>query len=317
MNASKPSEWRISSSLALLGGFMALLYAFYDMERFSFSLGAYYGAAGVIRIYNITPEQSLLPLLSQSSALALALHITYAMLPFALIISGIGLLWFFSKSYARFTSAALIFTAIAYLATTAILQSNFSFNGAAIWSLASYAGGALALIGGAYTYSNLNRKTAARKSVRPIAINPETPYTNMNLLSSRLMGRLSGEIKILDMHFDAKALDNLMRLINKDPKKYVRILVMTKPDRIGSEFNDFKKELENKGIGFELRIMNDGVAVDQHERIIMDDHLAFKIPPLNIINKKSEHIVGLSHREAKAKFDKLMFLSTKYENLQR
>ncbi len=39
-------------------------------------------------------------------------------------------------------------------------------------------------------------------------------------------------------------------------------------------------------------------AARQHERLIMDSDLAYKIPPLNIINKKNEHIVGINGREA-------------------
>ncbi|EQD46801.1 hypothetical protein B2A_08729, partial [mine drainage metagenome] len=56
-------------------------------------------------------------------------------------------------------------------------------------------------------------------------------------------------------------------------------------------------------IGFEVRVMNPEDAAAQHERFIVDSERAYKIPPLNIINKKSEHIVSIKHGEALRRFD--------------
>ena len=48
----------------------------------------------------------------------------------------------------------------------------------------------------------------------------------------------------------------------------------------------------------------------------MDSMLAYKIPPLNIINQKNEHIVGINIREVQFKFNNLWAKATKFENLK-
>ena len=63
------------------------------------------------------------------------------------------------------------------------------------------------------------------------------------------------------------------------------------------EYKDLKNELEGHGTVLEVKLMNNNDAIQQHERFIFDDVIAYKIPPMNIINKKSEHIVKIGRRD--------------------
>lgn len=314
------SDLDISSVLTPLGGIAALLYSFYYVQQLSLSLGVYYGISGTVKAYNITSSQSLTTALAQTSTIALALHLSYVLVPFALLMFSIGILWLFSKAYSRTMAMLLIFASVVYLIIAVLLQIDFGFSNTKALLPGSYIGAALALAGAAYFLLKLNSKAPSRRPSQQISINPDTPYSNMKILSNRLMKKLSGEIRVLDMHFDVTALDNLIQLIGKEEGRYRSILVLAKADRLNSDFEkpykDFKSELENKKIGFELRVLNEKDASKQHERMLMDDNVAYKIPPLNIINRKSEHIVSIKHSDALHRFNELWAEATKFENLK-
>jgi hypothetical protein len=72
--------------------------------------------------------------------------------------------------------------------------------------------------------------------------------------------------------------------------------------------------MRNAGVEIVFMLMSKEDSVAQHERFIFDDEHAYKIPPLNIINKKSEHIVDLRMGEARNRFGALMRNATKYDN---
>ena len=305
--------------LALFGGILSIMSACHLMEKLAFSLGDYYGAFGVVSAYNVTPSNAVVSLISQSQAIIVALYATYIMLPLAIVVFTIGALWLFSKSHVKLTAMALSLSALILLMITAFIEYSINFNGYAIFIL-SYAGGAIALGAGAYTFMGMDRKASGIRSVRAISIDPQTPYTNIMILSKRLFSKLNGDIKILDMHFDATGLENLSRLIGGNIDRYKSISVLARKDRLGGDFlrqyGDFKNELGNKGVVFELKALSDEDAISQHERMLINSNTAYKIPPLNIINKKSEHVVSINHREADERFNELWLKSTKLENLR-
>ncbi|MDE1832956.1 MAG: hypothetical protein KGH58_00885 [Candidatus Micrarchaeota archaeon] len=311
-------DWRLASALALIGGLLSLLSVFYLTEHLSFAIGLYYGISTALNAYNITPSSGIVSLLSQSSAISLALSIIYIMFPFSLIISAIGVLWVFSKSYLRLTSAVLIFCAIAYMALSFVLNLNFAFPGLSVLAYVPYIGSLLAIAGGALGLLNITQRQGQKRAVSPIQINPETPYSNMILISNRLMKKLSGNVRILDMHVDSRAMENLARLVGGSAGSYKKISILTTGDRLGGDFtkayNDFKAEMANMNVEFELRIIKESEAHRQHERMILDDHKAYKIPPLNIINRKNEHIVSINHADAEKWFERLWGGSTRFEN---
>lgn len=324
---TKETGLSISAIAVLIGGFIALLYSFYYMQQLSYSIGVYSGISSAIRGYNVinktngtSAASDLVAAGAQSATLSLALHLTYVILPFAVLILAIGIIWLFTRSYLKFSGTILLISSIIYLILVALLEFDFSFKSILFAFPIAYIGGFLALAGGLYSVFKVEYKVSLTKRAIPqISINPETPYSNMKLLSNRLMKKLSGDIKILDMHFDVVALDNLMQLIDKNMAQYRQIYVLTKSDRLGDDFekpyNDFKNELANRKVGFELRVLDPKTAEKQHERILMDDSTAYKIPPLNIINKKSEHVVGINHKEASTKFHYLWSEAKKFENL--
>ncbi|HVC57893.1 MAG TPA: hypothetical protein VND15_00255 [Candidatus Acidoferrales bacterium] len=311
-------DWRTVSILALAGGLITLLSVFYFTEHLSFAIGFYYGISSTVNAYNITPSAGIVSLISQVSAISLALSLVYIMFPFSIVMTAIGVLWIFSKSYLKLTSAALVFCAIAYMALASVLALNFSSPTISVFDYLPYIGGILALAAGALGLLSMSQKQVQKRSASPIQINPETPYSNMLIISNRLMKKLSGNIRILDMHIDSRAIENLARLVSGNAGSYKKISVLTTKERLGDDFarayNDFKAELANQNVEFELRIIKESEAHRQHERMILDDSKAYKIPPLNIINRKNEHIVSIKHKDAEMWFERLWGGSTRFEN---
>jgi hypothetical protein len=305
--------------LALFGGILSILSACHFMEKLAFSLGDYYGVFGVVSTYNVTPSNAIMSLISQSQTIIVALYTTYLMLPIAVVVFTIGALWLFSKSHMKLTAMTLSLASLALILITAFMEYTINYNSYAIY-LVSYAGGVISLAAGAYTFASIGKRSAGIRPVRQISIDPQTPYTNIMILSKRLFSKLGGDLKILDMHFDATGLENLSRLLGGNLGRYRSISVLARRDRLGGDFlrqySDFKNELGNKGIVFELKALSDEDAISQHERMLIDSNTAYKIPPLNIINKKSEHIVSINHKEALTRFDSLWLNSTKLENLR-
>ena len=312
-------ERRMVSILALAGGFIALLNTLYYMEQLSYTVGVYDGIATTVQSYNLTASAQLLGLISGKTTLTLALYITYLMLALSLFVFAIGVSWFASKSYSRLEGASLLLASLIYAATMVLLQFSFSFTSRFSGFYLGYIGSALVFLTAAYALTRFDRPTASKRA-HPISINPDTPYTNMAIISTRLMGKMQGDIRILDPHFDKRASDNLLRMLGKNAGRFTSINILTKIDRLGRDFSkgypDFKEELQGSGITIEIRVMDPSKASEQHERLIMDGSLAYKIPPLNIINVKSEHIVGINYNEASARFESLWSISTKYENVK-
>lgn len=310
----------ISVYSAFFGGLLALAFTLFYMEQLAYGLGFASGSATILKYYNISSPlpSAITALISGSGATVIALHITYVMLPVSILSVVLAALWVFHRAYNRTGGAAIVFMAMVLLMLTALLNLDFSF-GSGAWVYAPYLGYLLMLTGGVFTLA-IHRATPglARGSIE---INPDTPYTNIITLSRKMMNKLHGEIRILDMHFDEKAFENLAYMTRRNIGNYTSIKILTKGDRIGKDFEkayaEFKKELENRAIGLEIRVMGDEDAAAQHERMVMDSEKAYKIPPFNIINRKSEHIVQLEYSGSRKRFDEIWNRSTKIENFSR
>ncbi len=144
------------------------------------------------------------------------------------------------------------------------------------------------------------------KLKRTIAMDPSTPFSNIMSLKDDIFANLNGHLRIIDKHFNSTALGNLHRLMEDSKGNFTKVTVLTSKDMLDSDISnsvsDFKSELASKGIGFEVRLMDDKDAIDQHERVMLDDKIAYKMPPFNIINKKSEHITSISYDQASKRF---------------
>ena len=228
------SKEQLMPLLALAGGTLSILSACHFMEKLAFSVGSYHEALGIIGAYNISPTSSIVSLISQSTTLTVALYLTFMMLPFAIIVFTIGAMWLFSRSRMVLSAAALALSSLMVIVATAIIETMVNF-GYLIFAI-SYLGGIIPFLIGAYLFVEVRRKPSAARAARPISIDPQTPYTNVMILSKRLMSKLEGDLKILDMHFDANGLENLSRLLNGNLERCKSVSVLAKRDRLGNEF---------------------------------------------------------------------------------
>ncbi|MEM3839319.1 MAG: hypothetical protein QXF01_01935, partial [Candidatus Micrarchaeaceae archaeon] len=151
-----------------------------------------------------------------------------------------------------------------------------------------------------------------------IAIDPKKPFSNLIALRESIFSNLSGHLRIIDKHFNTTALANLHRLVYESIGNLSKITILTSKEMLDSDISssvsDFRAELSGSGIELELKLMDDKDAVEQHERIMLDDKIAYKVPPFNIINKKSEHITTISHSQAERRFEYLYKRAIKLEN---
>ncbi len=177
---------------------------------------------------------------------------------------------------------------------------------------------ALCFVFGIYMGYQMRKTIAKRKVTRSISIDPSKPYTNLVNLRERLFDNLSGEVRIVDKHFNSGAVTNLHRLMPMESSRINSYRIITSPEMLDtgfvSNYRDLKSELANRGIELEIKVMGREDASSQHERFMFDGSSAYKIPPFNIINKKSEHIVKMNLRDAQKRFEYLHQNSTKIEN---
>lgn len=153
---------------------------------------------------------------------------------------------------------------------------------------------------------------------RSLSVDPSTPFSNMVELQDKIFSKLHGDIKIVDKHFNSTALSNFHRLMSGSFTNSRSITVVGSAEMMDSNFGrnvaDFRKELASHGVRFEVRLMDDGDSVEQHERLMLDDKVAYKIPPFNIINRRSEHLIMIGRGEAERRFNYLYGRATSLEN---
>jgi len=208
---------------------------------------------------------------------------------------------------------------LVYIALFYLVLSSLQINYANPYFLGVFSAIGVALAIDIYlqfTISTKGRSSArARSGMR---IEPGTPYTNLLNLRDTIFSKLSGDVRIVDKHFNSAAISNLHRLLETNLTNIRKLEVLSSKEMFDAKFNDnytdFKNELRNRGVEFNLMLMSDADSVEQHERFVFDDSKAYKIPPLNIINKKSEHIVSLRVGEARSRFEALAKNATKYDN---
>ncbi|MGC9190350.1 MAG: hypothetical protein ACP5FR_00340 [Candidatus Micrarchaeia archaeon] len=306
----------IIASLPFLGSIALLLYNLYFIEKLAFSSGFYSALLLVSKLNStIIAQEGITNISSQSAATILGMYVSYAMLPFALLCFGLSVLLMVGKSHSRILYLGLGFASIAAAIIATIINGTFNVSYQSMVFALPYIGITLVVLP-SISLSMRSAHPNSSPQLRQLSINPDTPYTNMLLLSNRLAASLSGAIKILDMHLDQRGLENLYMIINGHEKNYGSISIIAKKDRLGKEFaamfREFNAEMKRKGVEIELRILPEELTVEQHERLIIDDKSAYKIPPLNIINRKSEHIVKINRHEANERFESLWNRSQKF-----
>lgn len=311
--------------ITLVISFFLILLLFYLNKIFSYSIGIGTGISIAASIYSISNTQiinnsALSSIIASIPTLKLAIHILYLMLVFNIIIFAISVLGVFSKYHIKFTGLLLLFTSFITILLMTIIKFNFAFNNQLLVFIFYYVFSFIILFIGLLIFIEQERPNKKQnKKPQSVEIDPETPYSNILKISSKIFSRLNGQVKILDMHFDLKGLENLSKLIQASKNSNIsEIDILTKKDRLTKDFGkwffDFEKELNNKNLLFELRIMKESDAQLQHERLLIDSNNAYKIPPLNIINKKSEHIVHIDYKSADKRFNIIWDRSLKFRN---
>ncbi len=306
------------SVLIFLGSIMAMLYSLFYMQQLSVAFGTVVGIYATGKAYNVTLGATDALLVSGLSGMDLPLKLSDILFAVSLIMFAIAVLQLFQGKRRIFSLVSLglapLFVALAY-----ILETSFSFAEPYPYFLFGVSGAALA--GLLNVYMLASQRTARGKGLaRSINLDPLTPYSNMLKLSDQLIARLDGSIRILDMHFDSKGLQNLAVLLKGKPANCKSVSILTKRERLDSrlvrECRDYADEMHNGGTEFMLRVMDDEDARMQHERLLLDEKHAYKIPPLNIINRKSEHVIRINYKEANRRFSYVWGRGTKLDNLQ-
>ncbi len=124
-------------------------------------------------------------------------------------------------------------------------------------------------------------------------LSPQTPYTNIKSLWDTLRD-CNDYIWWFDKHFSKKGLEPLSEAV--DGKKIREIKILTGltnniHDKFKKDYYRFQKEMENKGIKLEMRVICDKNILQKiHDRWIISKNRCFKVPPINSIyqNQYSE-----------------------------
>ncbi len=299
--------------------------AMYIMELLSLNAGAAAGAVYQSNAdrTNVTP--SLVQVVSQLSNISNAIHETYILAFIAFGLLGSSLVIYMTrsrKSGAMSRRYTLLHTTLSfiYAGLLYIILTSFPINYSGLYLYIAYAAVAATLAIDVYLEFIMRSPQPGvgmlgRGGMR---IEPDTPYTNLVKLREGIFSKLNGDVRIIDKHFNSDAISNLHRLLEASLPNIKKIEVLTSSEMFDAKFNDnftdFRNELRNSGVELSFMLMSEKDGIAQHERFIFDAEKAYKIPPLNIINKKSEHVVSIRVGEARSRFESLMRNATKYDN---
>lgn len=318
MEAEQLYENKTIAILLVAASIVLLANGIYDTAQFSVQYGIGFGALTQSDVYNISVIPQLQGTALQVNSFSQAIWESF-------IVSGIGLVMFamalllLSHGPNRYESFLRKYVPLHLTLSFVYLLLLFIIHFTPVTDLyVSYVALALCIVFDVYLEYNTRRILSGRKFGRSISINPSTPYANLVALKDQLFDDLKGDIGIVDKHFNSVAMSNLYRLIPVDKAEIKTLRILTSEgmldSRFGSNYSDLKEELRNAGIDVEVKIMKPEDAMAQHERFLFDDLGAYHIPPLNIINRKSEHIIRMNMKDAKRRFDYLYQNAIKFEN---
>ncbi len=318
MEAGLLYEDRTIAILLVAASVVLLANGVFNVEQSGVQYGLGAGAILQANAYNV----SVIPALQ---ATALQIKAIYQTILEGFLISGIGLimlamslaLLFKSQNgYERYVGMYVplhVMLVVIYLVLLLIMHLTYVVD-----LYATYVAMVLCIVFDAYIGYKTRKTLLRRRSARSISIDPSTPYANLMTLREQLFEGLTGTVGIVDKHFNSNAISNLYRLIPSESSKITSIRILTSSSMLDSRFNsnylDLKEELKNGGVGLEVKVMREEDATAQHERFLFDDAVAYKIPPFSIINRKSEHVVRTTLKDARGRFDYLYQNAVKLEN---
>ncbi|MCW6160029.1 MAG: hypothetical protein LVQ95_03015 [Candidatus Micrarchaeales archaeon] len=327
MSASDEARSRVSLLYYLIGiGSLILIAgALYMVKNFSFYFGVGVGAASQ-SISTNTPIASV-PLLQQTVYSLSAFHVgileSYVIFLVALGLMGSAMMMFSRRSERAATLQRYHFLhfgfTIVYILLFIIIVSAFYDFFQPLYLYIYYFGMGLCLAADGYLQYRMMQPAAKSTRIRrTMTMNPSTPFSNLVALQEKLFPNMSGHLRIVDKHFNSNALVNFNRAVDRNITNFSKITILTSKEMLDSGFStnliDFGSELNESGVALEVKLMDDKDAVEQHERLMMDDNMAYKIPPFNIINKRAEHITTVNLKEAQARFHYLYSRAINMEN---
>ncbi len=226
-----------------------------------------------------------------------------------------------SKATSKYTLMGAILSII-FILLFFIASSSIPYGYSSTYELLPYLGFiiCMASIGYIeYVIRTRQHRVGARGKMT-VAMDPSKPFSNMMSVQEEVFGNMSGHMKVIDKHFNSAALQNFYRLIGNDLGNFTKITILTSREMMGTGFAqdiaDLRNELSGYAIELDARLMDPKDTVEQHERLIMDDRVAYKVPPFNIINKRSEHITKINFGEADRRFAQLYARAIKLDNYQ-
>lgn len=311
---------------ANVGALVLLIGAVYMIKTLTLVYGIAVGAVVQSVADNSTITAVAQQAASQLGSLHTGIYETYVVFLVALILAAATFIMFLRRNdkngratVKRYTLLAGAFT-IVYVMLLFFLLSDFSaYLHFSYYIYLIYAGAALTLACiAALELFVVRQPSEAQKFRSSISMDPSKPFSNMVAIQDQLFSNLNGYLRVIDKHFNSSSLANFHRLIDRHATNFTKIVILTSKEMLDSDlqanFADFRNELTAAGVGLEVKLMDDKDAVDQHERILMDEKVAYKIPPFNIINKRSEHITKMSFADAQRRFDYLYGRAIKLEN---
>jgi CxxC-x17-CxxC domain-containing protein len=123
-------------------------------------------------------------------------------------------------------------------------------------------------------------------------VTPETPSQN-RLLFRQAIRSCAGHIYWIDLFLGQEGLEFLMDSFNHQSVKEIKILtsLYNNENQISEElrkrFTQFQKEMEQKGVSLEMRLVSTKVAYDNlpHDRFIIGQNIKYNVPSFTTIIK--------------------------------
>jgi hypothetical protein len=300
----------------------------YLVKTFAIFWGSGVGSALQATADKTQPIQAIQPITTNLGLFHIAIVISYVLSVVSLVLTSSSLILYLrreeddpntTRTYGLVHSVLTVFYALILLVLLTELSAYLQTYDLYI----IYLGILLGLAVDAYIQYDI-RTTATAQSgnlssaEHDISMDPATPYTNMLNLQHELFSRMAGHLRVVDKHFNTSSLENFHRLLDKHIANFTKITILTSKEMLDTNFSvsvtEFNKELESEGVTTEVRIMDAKDSAEQHERFIMDENTAYKIPPFNIINKKSEHITKIKLSDARSRFYYLYGRGSKIDN---
>jgi len=140
-------------------------------------------------------------------------------------------------------------------------------------------------------------------------VSPKRPFTN-KIIFINLLRSCEGHIYWLDKYFSKKGLEFLSQSVETEKVNKIKIIMAidTVDERLRKLFKDFKKEMLNKDIDCELRVMTDSKIKSQiHDRFIICKNNSYNIPSPDIIarGQLSEISKSRNKKELSQEFNNL------------